>query len=265
MINGRDITYMLPCKAGSVYINVTSECLNHCLFCIRRDGPLFFGYDLSLKGSNPEPHDIISSLKENLAWESVREVVFCGMGEPMLRYDCVVESCKSIRTNRETNVRLRVDTSGLFWASTKRLDILDCIDILSVSLNAENEKKYKEICRPKIENAYDILMDFIRAVKLAECDRKKRGIRFPEVRLSLVDTSEDEFIPASGRLVYPNGGFPIPDFEECAKIAATFGWPLVIKRLFRDSRDECWNNRSFEEFLARGNSLDRCNNCTHRH
>ena len=148
-----DISYYLPCKPGSIYLNVTDECLNDCLFCIKRDGPVFFGSDLSLEGWNPEPAEIIDSLITFPYLSNVREIVFCGMGEPLLRYDCVLEVCVGLRELSQTGFKIRVDTSGLHWAKNKILDILDHIDILSVSLNAENSEKYQQLCQPKI-NVY---------------------------------------------------------------------------------------------------------------
>jgi len=198
-------------------------------------------------------------------WKAVQEVVFCGMGEPLLRYDCVLEVCRAIRGLRERDVKIRVDTSGLFWADEKRLDVLAWVDILSISLNAENAEKYRELCRPKIDNAYDILMDFLKSMKRAEANRHEEGQHFPEVRLSVVDTSEEELIPPSGRKEYAKGTFPIPNFEECERIASNFGWPLIVKRLFRDSQDGRWNDRSLMELCAQGVSPDVCANCLHRH
>ena len=108
-------------------------------------------------------------------------------------------------------------------------------------------------------------MDFLKAVKEAETARRARGDEFPDVRLSVVDTSAEEFVPASGRTGYARGTFPVPDFAACRGIAGSFGWPLVIKLLFRDSRDDRWNDRSYEALCVRGVSPDMCRNCSYRH
>lgn len=265
MVSYTNKIYFLPCKPGSVYINVTDKCINKCLFCIKRDGPFFFGSDLSLNGKYPESSEIITSLKNTPHWKEIKEVVFCGMGEPLLRYDCVLETCKKLRSLKKTKFGIRVDTSGLFWANEKRLEILDVVDIISISLNAENSEKYYKLCEPSINDAYEILMSFLYAVKDLENIQHARKHFFPEVRLSIVDTFENKFIPSSGRIGYLEGEIPVPDFEECKKIANHFGWPLVIKRLFRDSRDEKWNTQKVREMCARGISIDACKECTHRH
>lgn len=265
MSHGKKSLYYLPCKPGSVYVNVTNTCLNNCLFCIKRDGSVFFGADLSLDKWVPEPLEIVEYLENLRNWENVKEVVFCGMGEPLLRYDCVRDTCRAIRESMDGDVSIRVDTSGLFWAKNKRLDILDWIDVLSISLNAENVEKYEKLCQPTIPGAYGVLKDFLRAVKIAQDEGGRQGKHFPEVRLSVVDTSEEEFVPKSGRKGFASGTFPIPDVEACRKIASKFGWPLVVKRLFRDSCDDVWNDPEIQEMCARGIPLKRCQKCTYRH
>jgi len=198
-------------------------------------------------------------------WNAVKEVVFCGMGEPLLRYECVMEVCQLIKDQRKDNVKIRIDTSGLFWAYRKKLDILDWIDVLSVSLNAENAEKYEELCRPKINMAYDILINFLKSVKRSEVNHYKQSLHFPDVYLSIVDTSEEEYLPASGREGYPRGEFPSPDFEKCNEIAKSFNWSLLVKKLFRDSQDKIWNEPPFFDLCAQGKPLDMCRNCSFRH
>lgn len=259
------IAYFVPCRPGAVYVNVTDACLNDCLFCIKRSGHVFFGTDLSLNGRSLDPCDILGALRAVSVLGGVKEVVFCGMGEPLLRYECVIEVCVGLRGLGPAGPRIRVDTSGLFWAKTPKLDVLDWIDVLSVSLNAESAQKYSELCRPTIDRAYDVLMGFLAATKRAEEEHQQDGRHFPEVRLSVVDTSEEEFLPDSGRRAYEDGAFPVPDFAECARIASTFGWRLLVKKLFRDSQDPRWDDQSFQEACARGIEHESCRDCPHRH
>ncbi|MBI2192048.1 MAG: radical SAM protein [Planctomycetes bacterium] len=260
------ITYFLPCRPGAIYVNVTDHCLNDCRFCIRRDGPMFFGQDLALRDAYPDADTIVRALTAVTGWGTeVREVVFCGMGEPLLRYACVLAVCKAIRAMPQLGVKIRIDTSGMHWAGLKHLDLLDYIDVLSVSLNAENAKKYDELCQPQIPNAFGVLMNFLNAVKCYEEDLRARGLHYPEVRLSVVDTSEESFIPASGREAYGKGCFPVPDLAACKRIASDFGWSLVVKRLFRDSRDERWIARSIEALCLRGPRPEACAGCSYRH
>jgi TatD family-associated radical SAM protein len=205
------------------------------------------------------------ALGANVAWEFVREIVVCGMGEPLLRYDCVLDVCDWIKRQKGSAVGIRVDTSGLFWDRTKRLDLLGRIDVLSISLNAETAEKYEELCHPRLVGAYAVLFDFLNAVKAWETERRRRQLPVPRVQLSVVDTSEEDFLPASGRKGYPPGTFPAPDFDKCREIAAGFGWPLIVKRLFRDSQHERWHDSSVLELCAQGVSPKVCQSCSFRH
>lgn len=257
--------YFLPCKPGSAYVNVTDACLNNCLFCIKRDGPVFYGSDLSLSGNGPSVKAIMEGLCAADARGGLAEIVFCGMGEPLLRYDCVLAVCKAVREDLGAEITLRVDTSGLTWRQDGRLDLVDDVNILSISLNAETPEKYDALCIPKIPGAYQVLMDFLSVLHGEEQDRRSRGMQFPEVRLSVVDTRETDHLPLSGREAAGRGGVPVPDFEKCEAIAAGFGWPLVVKRLFRDSRHPRWDNPRYRDMCFGGDSPECCKDCCFRH
>jgi TatD family-associated radical SAM protein len=218
-----------------------------------------------MQESAPETAKIVARfLMAKRAGYRLEEVVLCGMGEPLLRYDCALDICRYTREIGKSGPIIRVDTSGLFWAFEQRLDILNWIDVLSVSLNAESAEKYEELCQPRIPRAYEVLMGLLKAVKEAETE-KKQNLGFPKVRLSVVDTTEEEFVPTSGRILYEPGTFPRPDFDACREIAAAFGWPLVVKRLFRDSCDEIWSDPAIQEKCARGIQIERCRDCSYRH
>lgn len=257
--------YVLPCKAGSGYVNITNACLNDCLFCIKRDGAHFYGSDLALDGRPPSAAEIVEDFEAADDVRRLKEVVFCGMGEPLLRYNCVLDVCREIRRLRGQSIGIRVDTSGLAWSKEKRLDILDWINCMSISLNAESAEKYEAMCKPKIRNAYGVLMDFLWAIKVEQVEQDKLNCCFPHVRLTVVDTRETDCIPESGRQAYPPGQFPVPDFDKCEAIATGFGWPLIVKRLFRDSRDDHWSDPALREICLQGITPDLCKDCSNRH
>jgi hypothetical protein len=102
-------------------------------------------------------------------------------------------------------------------------------------------------------------------VKALQTERTSKGLPFPDVRLSVVDTTEEQFIPISGLRGYEKGTFPVPDLVGCKGIADGFAWPLVVKRLFRDSRDDKWNDPHLIEQCANGISPEFCQECAYRH
>ena len=103
--------YFVPCKPGAAYISVIDTCLNECLFCIKRDGGFFYGSDLALSGRHPSVSQIMAEFAVADSGQRLKEVVFCGMGEPLLRYQCVLDVCREIRNLRGHNITIRVDTS----------------------------------------------------------------------------------------------------------------------------------------------------------
>lgn len=260
------IVYFLPCRPGTVYVNITENCLNDCRFCIKRKGTVFFGQDMSLKNGPPSANEIVKALRNIRNWPTnVREIVFCGMGEPLLCYENVLTVCSTLKLKEASNLPIRIDTSGLYWSVNKRLDLLEFIDVLNVSLNAEEERKYEELCRPKIKNAYNVLIEFLNAVKKFEIDKQLNGLRTPKVYLSVVNTAEERYIPISGRQDISDGMFPVPDIDACARIAKRFGWELLVKRLFRDSTDVYWNGETIGELCLTSTQPEACRVCLHRH
>ncbi|HQE67162.1 MAG TPA: TatD family nuclease-associated radical SAM protein [Bacillota bacterium] len=101
------ITYEIN---DALYINITNRCTNNCGFCIRNH-PEGFGFDLWLR-KEPAIEEIMADL-ENL--ELYDEVVFCGYGEPLIRYREVIEICRHIK---QKGGRTRINTNGqanLIW------------------------------------------------------------------------------------------------------------------------------------------------------
>ena len=77
--------------------------------------------------------------------------------------------CKYLRANFP-EIKIRVNTNGHANAVYKT-DVAEefrgLIDSASISLNADNADEYNEICRPKIENAYQAVKEFASACKKA--------------------------------------------------------------------------------------------------
>lgn len=248
--------YTLPCKPGSVYVNFGAGCLNDCRFCVKRFGR-FFGYELGEEYSEDGIKEGLERIKSK--GKDLTEIVICGIGEPFLRYDNLIKTVKYCKELFGSNVPIRADTSGLWWKNNKNLSFLEHITSLSISLNAESGEKYKQICQPKIQNAYAILMNFLQT--LSE-EREKREY-FPDIRLTLVDTSRKDLMPQRKNTDL-SGECPVPDIQKCQEIADKFGFPLIVKHLFIDSHD-CWDTEQIENQTLDGEYLKKCAECRTRH
>ena len=255
--------YTLPCKPGSVYVNLGGDCLNDCRFCVRRFGD-FFGYELG-KGYSGNVLELIEEKLKRIkqSYPSPKEIVICGIGEPFLHYDGVIEVSRLSKALYGNNVPVRADTAGLWWGSNRNLSFLDYIDSLSVSLNAESQDKYERICQPKIPAAYHILTDFLSCLAEEKERREEIGDKFPDIRLTVVDTSRKEFLPPR-KETDPQEDCPIPDFEKCKEIAENLGFPLIVKHLFIDS-DQCWDPKEIETKTLGGKYMEKCISCSKRH
>ena len=251
-----DCVYTLPCKPGSAYVNFGADCLNDCRFCVKRFGT-FFGYELGEEYSETGVLDGLSRINHKA--KNLNEIVICGIGEPFLRYNDLIKIAKHTRQLFGKEVPVRADTSGLWWANNKDLSFLDYVDSLSISLNAESSEKYQQICQPHIQNAYGVLMDFLQTLST---ERKKRK-QFPDIRLTLVDTSRKDLMPPKKRTDIP-GECPVPDIKKCREIADKFGFPLIVKHLFIDSH-ECWDKEQLESQTLNGEYLKKCVECKKRH
>ena len=79
------------------------------------------------------------------------EVSFAGLGEPLLRLDCIEEVVRAVRESRH-GARFRVKTSGLVLsrdAAEVSARLKDCgVKMVSIALLADSPKLYEEIVQP---------------------------------------------------------------------------------------------------------------------
>ncbi|MGI6702020.1 MAG: TatD family nuclease-associated radical SAM protein [Christensenellales bacterium] len=147
-------TYQIDDK---IYVNLTNRCSNSCLFCIRNTCSGLSGYYLWLD-REPAPEEVINELKD-LA--GVKEVVFCGFGEPLIRWREVVEIATFVKSR---NVPVRVNTNGqanLFSGADIVPELAKCVDKISISLNEVAEDDYVNICNPEHgKAAYKSMLEF---------------------------------------------------------------------------------------------------------
>ena len=149
---------------NTVYINLTNACTNSCIFCLREQKNDVCGKEM-WHDDNYSLEDIINQFKEYK--NSVKEVVFCGYGEPFLKKDMMKNFCLYLRENYPF-IKIRVNTNGhanAIYKTNVAEEFKGLIDSVSISLNADNEKDYNNICKPKIDNAYFSMLDFAESCK----------------------------------------------------------------------------------------------------
>ena len=108
------LVYLLD---GKIYINLTNRCTNDCIFCLRKDKDDVVGQTLWLDDENSTADDVIKQfeLKRNelLTTHNLpfKEVIFCGYGEPMLKFDVMKQVAKYIK-DKYPEAKIRVNTNG---------------------------------------------------------------------------------------------------------------------------------------------------------
>lgn len=145
-----------------IYINLTNRCTNDCTFCLRNDKDDVCGQELWLDSEDFTADDVITQL-ENFTLSN--EVVFCGYGEPMLKFEILRQVASYIKKHYP-NTKIRVNTNGhanFIYKKNIVPELVGLVDEFSVSLNAENEEEYNELSQPKFENAYEEVKKFIKA------------------------------------------------------------------------------------------------------
>ncbi|NIT36438.1 MAG: radical SAM protein [candidate division Zixibacteria bacterium] len=140
---GGAIAYRLR---NSLYLNVTNRCTNDCGFCIRNSAPGVGGYDLRLK-MEPTAAELVEAIGDPAAYD---EIVFCGYGEPTIRWGTVKEVARAVK---EAGGVVRLNTNGSAYLTQGRdvtPEMAGLFDKVSVSVNAPDEATYRRLCRPRL-------------------------------------------------------------------------------------------------------------------
>lgn len=146
---------------NKIYINLTNRCTNECIFCLRQDKDDVCGQELWLESEDFTADDVIEQLKK---FELTDEVVFCGYGEPLLKFEVLRQVATYIKKNYP-DVKIRINTNGhanFVYKENVVKDLVGLVDEISVSLNASNSEEYDELSQPKFENAYEEVKKFIK-------------------------------------------------------------------------------------------------------
>ena len=156
---------------GKIYINLTNRCTNDCIFCLRKDKSDVKGQELWLDDENSTAKDVIEQYEKIYNEPLTRhaspftETVFCGYGEPMLKFDELKAVAQYIKNNYP-EVKIRVNTNGHANFVYKRNlvpELKGLVDEFSVSLNGATKEEYNELSKPKFDEAYEEVKKFIKA------------------------------------------------------------------------------------------------------
>jgi TatD DNase family protein len=145
----------------SLYVNLTNRCTLRCAFCSKFKDFVVKGHNLRLL-SEPSTDAIWEALI-GADFERYAEVVFCGYGEPLLRWEVVADLASRVHAR---GIRVRVNTDGLASLVSGRdvaAALSGLVDSISVSLNAADSATYIASCPSRYgEGAFDAVCAFLR-------------------------------------------------------------------------------------------------------
>lgn len=163
---------------NGLYINLTNRCPNLCKFCIKTKWHMRFeGYNLDLEGKEPSAAEVLSLLNKEMLSAPAKEIVFCGYGEPTMRLDALLEIGRALKKHPQyPSFKIRLNTNGLGDLINRRdivPELKTAVDVVCVSLNAENETLWRELLRPApgYENGYSAVKEFIKKCARAGFER----------------------------------------------------------------------------------------------
>jgi len=159
---------------GNLYINLTNRCTNECVFCDIDVLSNVVGSDLKIE-KDPKSEEIISELEEKIKNHNPNEIVFCGVGEPLLRLKTLLEVSSHLKENYL--YPLRLDTNGHTYRLHPKREVvgelkMKGIGTIYVSMNATTKEVYESICKPTLPNAFEETINFINKCKAADIKTK---------------------------------------------------------------------------------------------
>ena len=140
---------------NSLYINHTIRCNADCIFCNRKGEAILMGHNLKIE-REPSAEEIINLIHDPKLYD---EIVFCGYGEPTIRFDILKEVARWVKNN---GGKTRLNTDGHGSVINHRdivPELSEVIDAVSVSLNSADKKQYSTLMRVE-EKMFDAMVDF---------------------------------------------------------------------------------------------------------
>jgi TatD DNase family protein len=158
MGSGHPGTLVYPIDRN-LYVNLTNRCTARCVFCPREYNRRVRGHELSLQ-REPRASEIIAAIPHP---QEYAEIVFCGFGEPTLRYPTLLDAARQLKAR---GARIRVNTNGHalgLFAADLLAQARQWVDTWSISLNAPSPEAYAASVRPQAPDlGFQAVLDFIR-------------------------------------------------------------------------------------------------------
>ncbi len=196
---------------GALYVNLTNRCDCACVFCLRHNGHKgsIYADDLWLEHEPSREEALADFLARDLP--SYREIVFCGFGEPIFRWEDIAWLVDELKARAPGLPPVRINTNGhgnLIHGRDITPEMAGRIDTLSISLNGATEAEYLAVTQPRDgAAAWEAMLDFTR--------RAARHV--PKVVMTVVDKDKTP-----------------EDIQTCRALAESLGATLRVRAYIPD-------------------------------
>lgn len=167
-------SFSSPHRRGrkTLYVNSVGRfsCVNSCRFCSREDAirgkPNIYekkaGTNLYLPKA-PSAEAILLLARECISRNPIDEIVFVGLGEPLLNFPAVRDSIRGLRSLGYSG-KISLDTNGAVarWKNMPKQLKKAGMDSVRISVNAINAAEYSLLCRPSKKDAFSNVCSFLR-------------------------------------------------------------------------------------------------------
>jgi radical SAM enzyme (TIGR04100 family) len=151
---------------NNLYVNLTNRCSSACTFCLRQTRD-HMEESNSLWLEHEPSADEVKAEFNKFDMSAYQEVVFCGFGEPMERFDDLLAVARFIKKTYHKPIRINTNGQGDLINNRRTApDMEGLIDTVSISLNTPNADKYHALVRSQFgEKAYDAMLAFAKDAK----------------------------------------------------------------------------------------------------
>ncbi len=196
---------------GSLYVNLTNRCDCACTFCLRHNGHKgsIYADDLWLEHEPTREEALADLLKRDFS--QYHELVFCGFGEPVFRWDDDAWLIDELRARGIKLPPVRINTNGHANRILGRditPELQGRVDVVSISLNGADEEEYTAVTQPSTGSlGWADMLDFTR----------KASRYVPSVVMTVVNKDKTE-----------------EDIQRCRDLAESLGATLRVREYIPD-------------------------------
>ncbi|MFH1862480.1 MAG: TatD family nuclease-associated radical SAM protein, partial [bacterium] len=179
----REIAYQIR---NSLYVALTSRCTNECWFCPRDRNPVVKGHNIGMDARHePSLRQVLRAIGDPLPYD---EVVFCGFGEPTMRWEILLETAKWLKSKGVKRVRLNTNGQGnLLYGRDIVPEMVGLFDAVSISVNEPQAHLYQKVMQSEFgEKAFEAVLDFARKCVTLIGDVTLTALNYPEAELDAV-------------------------------------------------------------------------------